>query len=464
MLQTRPEKNGVAKGGPRIGLALAGGGPLGIIYEIGALLALDEALEGANFNDLHVYVGVSSGAINAAALANGFSPVKMCRIFVNSESIAFPLNPEHFLRPAFRLYMEKLKSIPGLLWNVLWDFVSSSEHRDLLGALSKFGSAIPAGFLENETINQFLATMFSSRKRTNNFRKLKRQLFIVATDLDTGGITTFGTNSNDHIPISKAVQASVAIPGLYPPVEIEGRYYIDGGVKKTVHASTALKAGADLLICINPLVPFNAKMARPGEGKRYESLVEGGLLVVMTQTFYALIHSRMKIGLAKYAADYPDRDVILFEPNSGDAKMFFSNVFSFANRHKVCEHAYQTTRRDLLARKNELIPLFARHGITLRVDILEDQTRHFDSNLVVPSEITRLAKLQNKVTNSLSDTLEELETWIESAQSRTIKPVETETTLRELVSKHVVPLKPVHGKADYAISATLEPTQSARLS
>jgi hypothetical protein len=54
--------------------------------------------------------------------------------------------------------------------------------------------------------------------------------------------------------------------------------------------------------------------------------------------------------LARYTADYPDRDIILFEPNSGDAKMFFSNVFSFTNRRKVCEHAYQTTRRDLLAR------------------------------------------------------------------------------------------------------------------
>ncbi|MDX1669821.1 MAG: patatin family protein, partial [Limnobacter sp.] len=48
---------------PKIGVALAGGGPLGAIYEVGALVALDEAIEGLDFNRLNTYVGVSAGAI-----------------------------------------------------------------------------------------------------------------------------------------------------------------------------------------------------------------------------------------------------------------------------------------------------------------------------------------------------------------------------------------------------------------
>ena len=55
---------------PRIGLALGGGGPLGGIYEIGALRALDEALDGLDFNNLDVYVGVNAGSFVAANLAN----------------------------------------------------------------------------------------------------------------------------------------------------------------------------------------------------------------------------------------------------------------------------------------------------------------------------------------------------------------------------------------------------------
>ena len=55
----RARKQGRAR--PRVGLALAGGGPLGGIYEVGALLALADSLDGIDFNDLDVYVGVSSG-------------------------------------------------------------------------------------------------------------------------------------------------------------------------------------------------------------------------------------------------------------------------------------------------------------------------------------------------------------------------------------------------------------------
>ena len=62
---------------PKIGLALAGGGLEGAIYEIGALRALDEALDGFDFNDAHIYVGVSAGAFLAACLANNLTTAQM---------------------------------------------------------------------------------------------------------------------------------------------------------------------------------------------------------------------------------------------------------------------------------------------------------------------------------------------------------------------------------------------------
>src|SRR5207302_10777876 len=55
----------------RAGLALAGGGPLGITYEIGALNALAESLEGIDFARLGVYVGVSAGSVVAAGCGQG---------------------------------------------------------------------------------------------------------------------------------------------------------------------------------------------------------------------------------------------------------------------------------------------------------------------------------------------------------------------------------------------------------
>ena len=84
---------------PRIGLALAGGGPLGGIYEVGALLALAESLKGIDLNDLDVYVGVSSGGFVATAMANQISPTQMYRLFIDDGADA-TLSPALFLRPA----------------------------------------------------------------------------------------------------------------------------------------------------------------------------------------------------------------------------------------------------------------------------------------------------------------------------------------------------------------------------
>ena len=78
------------RGRPRIGLALAGGGPLGGIYEVGALLALADSLEGLDLNDLDASVGVSSGGFVAAALANGLSPAQMYRLFIDDGVDAAP--------------------------------------------------------------------------------------------------------------------------------------------------------------------------------------------------------------------------------------------------------------------------------------------------------------------------------------------------------------------------------------
>ena len=67
-------------------------------------------------------------------------------------------------------------------------------------------------------------------KRTNDFRQLKHKLFLVATDIDTGASVPFGADGWDDVPIARAVQASAALPGLFPPVEIGGRYYVDGAL------------------------------------------------------------------------------------------------------------------------------------------------------------------------------------------------------------------------------------------
>jgi len=120
-------------------------------------------------------------------------------------------------------------------------------------------------------------------------------------------------------------------------------------------------------------------MATPRRRHQPRSLVEGGLPVVLSQTFRAIIHSRMRIGMDRYRHQYPKADIVLFEPSGGDADMFFTNVFSYSSRKKLSEHAYQFTREQLRRRSAELAPILARHGIALDKATLEDENRTLGS-------------------------------------------------------------------------------------
>ncbi|MCP5425907.1 MAG: patatin-like phospholipase family protein [Gammaproteobacteria bacterium] len=408
MLRTQPE-NYQPTEGSRIGLALAGGGPLGVIYEIGALRALDEALESIDFNKLHVYVGVSAGSVIAANLVNHLTTADMCRTFIRDEPSEHPFNPQMFLTPAFGEYLRRLSSLPKLFFDSIWRFFSNPFDQGLLESLTSLSQAMPTGFFDNEPISRFFSQVYGKEGRSNDFRQLQQKLYVIAVELDTGESIKFGAPGYDHIPISKALQASTALPGLYPPVEIEGHHYVDGALIKTMHASVALDEGADLVICLNPIVPFDANLAAQAGIPKHDTLLDGGLPVVLSQTFRSLIHSRLEVSMAAYDSQYENADVILFEPDRDDEKMFFANVFSFSNRYWVCEHAYQTIRSDLLERYEDLEPILARHGITLRMDILEDKNRHFSTGLQEESHSETLVIHKNSLTHNFKRTLNEFQ-------------------------------------------------------
>jgi len=358
----------------RVGLALAGGGPEGAVYEIGVLRALDEALAGVDFNDLPVYVGVSAGAFLVANLANGITTAQNVRAIVKHEPGEHPFVPQTLFTPAVGEFVRRGLMTPGLLVDAIWAYVRQPQDLTLLESLLRLSRALPVGLFDNEPIRAYLEKIYSLRGRTDDFRKLRQKLFIVATELDTGRPVRFGEPGHDHVPISRAVQASSALPGLYPPVRVGDRHYVDGVLLKTMHASVALEAGASLVICVNPIVPVDTLRAEE-RGVPVHNLTDFGLPTVLSQTFRTLIHSRMNVGLKTYAPRFPDQDLVLFEPQPDDYRMFFTNIFSFSSRKELCEYAYRATRRDLVRRYDELAPLFARHGLRLRRDVLTDPTR-----------------------------------------------------------------------------------------
>lgn len=368
---------------PFVGLALAGGAAQGAIYEIGALRALDEALDGFDMGQVQSYVGVSAGGFLAACLANDLSTAQMCRAIVKQEPGEHPFVPENFFQPAVREIRGRLAKAPALLTNALKRYITRREKR-LMDALTGVGQALPVGLFNNEPMRDYVEKIFDRKGRTDDFRQLRRQLAIVTTDIEAGEAVIWGQPGRDHIPISKAVQATTALPGLYPPVEIDGRSYVDGILRKTMHASVALDAGAELVFCINPVVPVDTREAVRRQELESGHLVRQGLPSVLSQTVRTLIHSRMRMGLRIYDDRYPKSSVVLIEPRRDDHEVFFSNIFSFSSRRTVCERAYQATRGHLRERFDELSETLGQHGLALNRQILEDDKRSVWTSVGLP--------------------------------------------------------------------------------
>ncbi len=359
----------------RIGLALAGGGPEGAIYEIGALRALDEALDGLDLNRLDIYVGVSAGSFIAAALANQLDTAQLCRAIVSHEPGEHPFNPETFLSPSVKEWFRRASGLPRLVAEALFEYACHPLDTGLKGSFTRLAQALPVGVFDNRPLRTYLERIFAKEGRTDDFRELPAPLIVVAVDLDSANAVRFGERGLDHVPISQAVQASTALPGLYPPVEIDGRFYVDGVLRKTLHASVALDAGMDLVLCVNPIVPVDTVRAVEEGVMARGHLIDRGAPAVLSQTFRTLIQSRLEVGMKAYEERYEGRDVALFQPRRDDYQMFFTNIFSFEDRVTVCEHAYRQTRRDLRERLPELEPLFAAHGVTVRHDVLAERGR-----------------------------------------------------------------------------------------
>lgn len=160
----------------------------------------------------------------------------------------------------------------------------------------------------------------------------------------------------------------------------------------------------DLLLCLNPLVPFDAtapaqpEVMRRGlsaEHRHIPRIVEGGLPAVLSQTFRTMIHSRLELGMKGYERAYPETDIVLFEPDHRDPEMYLANTFSYAQRRHLAEHAYQQTRHLLRARRSHFAATFARHGITLDMAALDDPHRRLVEPAPAPTRMGQaIARLQ----------------------------------------------------------------------
>ena len=144
----------------------------------------------------------------------------------------------------------------------------------------------------------------------NSFRRLAKPVFVTAVDIDTSERAVFGPGYLDDTPISEAVAASCCVPGLFRPIKIGDRYYVDGEVARTLSADLAVEAGANVVIISNIYRP-----ERELSPKR--SIARRGIHHVLRQSLSTLLTEKERRGVELLSKRYPHVTFIDIAPDLG---------------------------------------------------------------------------------------------------------------------------------------------------
>ena len=227
---------------------------------------------------------------------------------------------------------------------------------------------LPTGIYSGRNIQKYVEEILSDPDRTNDFRLLERELYLTATDLDTCERIIFGEGEWADVPISKAVEVSTALPGVYEPVEVKGRQLIDGGIRSTTNVDVAVERGAKFIVVVNPLVPYVNDFKRQIPtffGTRVRRVSDMGLPAVMNQTFKLIAHARLHQAVAQWQERYPGVDIILIEPEPNDELMFGTSIMDYSQRLAIARHGFESVTLALAKDYPRYREIAERHGIEI---------------------------------------------------------------------------------------------------
>jgi predicted acylesterase/phospholipase RssA len=364
-------------------LVLGGGGFTGGVYEIGALRALDLLSVNRTVNQFDVYVGTSAGSFVAAAVANGVTPEEMMRVIVQQVPTPFPdARIGSLLKPNYREFVTRGLMFPLRLAHLLGTLGRDLRQVSAVDIVLALAEALPTGLYSGEGIERYVTRILSDPDRTNDFRELAGELYLVATDLDTCERVVFGSEGFDDVPISRAVSASSALPMVYKPVKIAGREYVDGGIVSTTNLDIAVEAGAKLIVVVNPLVPYTNDFETripTLTGSRARRVSDMGFPHIGYQAFKLLAHQRLHELARRWEDRYPGVDIILIEPDPGDELMFQTSVMNYTSRVAIARHGFQSVTLKLANDYPRFKRICERHGIDISATRVRTVVKHFEA-------------------------------------------------------------------------------------
>lgn len=265
----------------RVGLVLGGGGITGASYHLAALFAINLAT-GWHPNDSEVIVGTSAGSFVASTIRAGdLSIDSIVRPHEGREQVAERIQRQIFQRqrPSGVIRWVRRGLLPGL---------RKPGVTLLLGSPALHHAGGIADWVVEQT--GAMADGWPDRATV-----------IVAYDIADNSRVAFGTVAAPDVALKDAVAASSAVPVIFNPYEIDGHYYVDGGIISGTHADLLL-GNSDPLDFVLVLAPMAAE--EPREGARF---YEG--------VFDRVGRTALYDELRAIESAWPDTDIVVLQPS-----------------------------------------------------------------------------------------------------------------------------------------------------
>ncbi|MGE1084993.1 patatin-like phospholipase family protein [Pseudomonas shirazensis] len=280
---------------PKVGLVLSGGAARGLAH-IGVLKALEE--QGVRVDAI---AGTSMGAVIGGLYASGYSVEEL-------EKLATALDWQQALSDA-----PPRKDVP---------FRRKQDDRDFLVkqklSFRDDGSlGLPLGVIQGQNLALLLESKLAHTADTRDFDKLPIPFRAVATDIASGEKVVF---RRGHLP--QVIRASMSIPAVFAPVEMDGRLLVDGGMVDNIPLDVAREMGVDLAIVVDIGTPLRDR-------KQLNTVVD-----VLNQSITLMTRRNSEEQLANL-----HRDDILIQP-----PLAAFGVTDFGRTAEMIEAGYRATR------------------------------------------------------------------------------------------------------------------------
>jgi NTE family protein len=312
----------------RVGLVLGAGGIQGGAWLTGGLDALAEET-GWDPASADYVVGTSAGSMIGALCASGIPPW-----FMVAHSRGETFEGVHDARGRDASDADRAAGA-GFRLERTWPPIGPGSWRLALRTLAqphRYTPAtvatgwLPRGIFTVQGLRETIRAVVPSGWSTHP------NLWIVACDYSTGRRVAFGREGSPDAELIDAVPASCAIPGLYHPVTINGRRYVDGGIYSASNADILRNEELDLVICLNPtstLHPIRAVNPR--------------------DTFNIIFQraSGRRLGSEAKKLRLAGTEVVLIQPLDEDLHAMGPNLMRTGNRNQVIDVARETVARQL---------------------------------------------------------------------------------------------------------------------